>query len=465
MIKKVRDYIAENRMIEPGDVILTGVSGGGDSMAMLSLLHRLMKELDFSLCAVHVHHGIRGKEADRDLHLVEEACRKLEIPCRAYFYDVPKLSGEWKTGHEETGRIVRKEAFQKTGDFYRKQGKNVKTALAHNQEDLAETMLHNLSRGTGIRGLATMRPVSGEIIRPVLCLGRREIAHYLRENQIACIIDSTNLSDEYTRNRIRHHILPLLEQEINIQAAAHMAETAGRLADAEDYLCAKGRELLERYALEDNGYLFTESFFEAEKILKTYALQQAFETLAGRRKDFAAVHLKKVLEMGEMQTGRCISLPYGLWAEKKYTGVFLGKKQQAFDEKNRRQDDAEELWWEIPIPGRLQCAFGTLETRIFSYEGQKIEEKKCTKWLDYDRMICSPCIRTRRAGDYLIVNSEGNRKKLNRCMIDGKVPRELRDRIPLIACEDEVLWMVGYRLSEKYKIKPDTKRVLEITIQ
>lgn len=460
MLKKVKDYIIENEMISPGDVILAGVSGGGDSMAMLGILRELREEMDFTLLAVHVHHGIRGKEADRDALLVENTCKEWGVQCITYRYDVPKLAKEWKEGHEETGRRVREDAFEKAGEEFRKREKRVRVAIAHNQEDLAETMLHNLARGTGLRGLSSMRPVSRERIRPILCLGRREIAYYLEENQIPHIVDSTNLSDEYTRNRIRHHILPALEKEINLRAAEHMAETAGRLAMAEDYLCEKGSELLARQRRTMGGYLLTEEFFHVDRIIRIYALQQAFEELAGRRKDFTAVHLEKVLELGEMRTGRQISLPYGLFAGKTYEGVFLRKRDAVAE-----TADFSEKSWEIPVSGRIETPLGRVETKIFPYEGQKIEEKTYTKWLDYDRILYSLCIRTRREGDSFILNSKGDRKKLNRYMIDEKIPREMRDRIPLISSGDEILWMVGYRISEKYKIKSDTKYVLELKYQ
>lgn len=461
MLVKVRNYITENEMIRPGEVVVAGVSGGGDSMTMLSLLRELQEKMGFSLCAVHVHHGIRGKEADRDCILVEKQCETWGIRCITYHYDVPRLSKEWKMGHEETGRLVRREAFEKTAALYRKEGRTVRIALAHNQEDLAETMLHNLARGTGLRGLSTMRPVSGEIIRPILCLGRKEIAHYLKENHLPSIVDSSNLSDDYTRNKIRHHILPVLEEEINPQAAAHMAETALRLAQAEDYLAGKGRELLAQQRREEGGYLLTKGFFQVDKILSVYALQQAFENLAGRRKDITAVHLEQVLVLGDMQVGRRICLPYELFAQKTYEGVFLGKISQDLWERKENTDFSDKSW-EILIPGSTECPLGGIDAKIFAWEGQKIEEKTYTKWLDYDKIIGSLCIRTRREGDTLIVNAAGNKKKLNRCMIDGKIPREMRDGIPLIACGKEVLWMVGYRISEKYKINADTKQVLQL---
>ena len=142
----------------------------------------------------------------------------------------------------------------------------IKIALAHNQEDLAETMIHNLCRGTGLRGLCTMRPVDGEIIRPILCLSREKIADYLKEQHISHIQDSTNLSDEYTRNRIRHHILPILERQINTKAAEHMAETAARISQAEEYLTQQSSQILEEFQT-DTGYYFTEKFFAQPQII------------------------------------------------------------------------------------------------------------------------------------------------------------------------------------------------------
>lgn len=482
MKKEVLAYIKQNKMIEKNDVVLAGVSGGSDSMAMLRILKELQPELKFMLRVVHVHHGIRGQEADRDSSFVENICREWQIPCMVYYYDVPELSRKWKLGEEETGRIVRKEAFQKEISACNPETR-IRIALAHNQEDLAETMIHNLCRGTGLRGLCTMRPVDGEIIRPILCLSRKKIADYLREENISHIQDSTNLSDEYTRNRIRHHILPMLEQQVNIRAAAHMAETAARISQAEEYLTQQSSQVLKDYRT-DNGYYFTEKFFMEPQIIQTYALQQAMEALAGRRKDLTAVHFQKVLSLYEMQTGRRISLPYHMEARRDYTGVrlFLQKEDSgtgkpawtgqdrresadiAAEEKNYRTHAAK-MECEIRIPGTVTCPLGTFSTEIFFYEGQKIEEKKYTKWLDYDKIEKNPCIRTRQTGDYMVINVQGNTKKLNRCMIDEKIPSEKRDEIPLIACGKEILWMVGSRMNERYKINPQTRKVLVLNYQ
>ena len=159
-----------------------------------------------------------------DEQFVEKICRDWGVPFRSRHYPVPELSGKWKLGEEETGRIVRKQAFQEekkrlgfSGEQSEKNGQ-FRIALAHNRNDLAETMLHHLARGTGIRGLSGIQAVNGEIIRPVLCLERKEIVNYLKERGISYITDSSNLSDDYTRNRIRNHVLPAMEQKINAKS-------------------------------------------------------------------------------------------------------------------------------------------------------------------------------------------------------------------------------------------------------
>ena len=472
MLERVKKYIRENHMLKTGDLVAAGVSGGADSIAMLHILKQLQTEFGFLLEAVHVHHGIRGEEADRDEKLVRDICREWEIPFRSYHYPVPELSKKWKLGEEETGRLVRKEAFSREREWlgFPEQSSDGEpqflVALAHNRNDLAETMLHHLARGTGIRGLAGIRPCSGKIIRPVLCLERREIVNYLKEGEISYITDSTNLSDEYTRNRIRHHVLPVMEKEINSGAVEHMAETARVLAEAEEYLCKKGCELLE-HCTQKKGYLLVESFFREAHIIQEYAVLEAFGRLAGKRKDFTALHVEQVLSLREKTTGRYIQLPRELRAVRVYEGVRL---ERTDNESVRRIDETApetlaELSWEIPVPGTLECPFGIFEAKIFPYKNQKIEEKKCTKWFDYDKIKTGPCVRTRRQGDFLVVNREGGRKKLNRIFIDEKIPAELRDQIPVIAVGEEILWIPGGRMNEQYKIASTTGRVLELHYQ
>ncbi len=455
---KVCAFAETNRIFDKCSLVVAGVSGGGDSMAMLDLLRRMQKKYEYELRVVHVNHGIRGKEAERDQLLVEKSCKAQGIPCHVYSYDVPGLSVLWKNGLEETGRKVRKEAFGKEIERTQGAGPGRRViALAHNKNDLAETMLHHLCRGTGLRGLSPMKPEKDGVVRPVLCLERKEIDEYLKERQIICALDSTNLEDEYTRNRIRHHLIPVLETEINERAVSHMTETAELIGQAEEYLSKKGKCLAEAARTEEKSFLFLDDFFEREEILQKYAIREAVELLTGNVRDLSMIHVKKVMDLYGSRTGAKISLPFGLLAERTYEGIRIAI--------SKSQENLEKKEYTLPVPGVLKCPYGFFETKIFHWSDQKIFEKTYTKWLDYDKIKYDISVRTRRTGDYLIVNGAGQRKKITRCMIDEKIPRESRDRLPLAAVGSEILWMVGGRINERYKITSETKNVLEIKYQ
>lgn len=455
MYHRVRAYIEKYHMITQGDTILAGVSGGGDSVAMLSLLLEYQRELPFDLRVVHVNHGIRGAEADRDQKFVEKLCSGWGLPCETAVCSVPGLADQWGMGEEEAARRVRQETFSGIRKRLEAEGKRVRVALAHNRGDLAETVLHNLARGTGLRGIASMRPVSGNIIRPVLCLEREEIAKYLEQQGIPCVVDSTNLSDAYTRNRIRRHVLPLLEEEVNARARSHIADFALRMMEAEDYLAEQGKKLLNLFAEGTDAFLLGEDFRKEPRVLQEYAVREGMERLSGKRKDFTARHVEEVLGLWERQTGKVICLPYGLLAERTYEGVRLTARR----EPEPASQDGE---WDLSVPGSLACPLGSFRTRIFFWQQEKIPEKTYTKWLDYDKIENKLSVRTRRTGDFLVVDDRGSRKKLSRVMIDDKLPAQQRGSTPLVVQGNEVLWMVGGRINEDFKITSETKRVLEL---
>lgn len=460
---KVKDFVKENEMLARNCAVIAGVSGGNDSMTMLHLLRRLREIWHFHLRVVHVNHGIRGAEADRDQRMVETVCTEWNIPCSVYRYDVPELSVKWKLGTEETGRIVRRQAFDAETHKCRKQYAVVRTALAHNKNDLAETMLHHLARGTGLRGLCSLKPVNGEVIRPLLCLERREIDDYIRECGIPSVLDSTNLEDEYTRNRIRRHLLPVMEREINAKTVEHMAETSRLLSEAEEFLTDEAAQLAADYYREPDGsYCLGEGFFQKKQILKSYGVRTILEKLSGRSRDLTQTHIRQVLELYSCRVSKRISLPYGLEAVRTYDGVILRKKIQQKPGTEGRKEQ------EIPLPAtseEVETPFGRFTIKVFSYSGEKILEKKYTKWFDCDKINCELTVRTRRSGDYMAVSQSGGHKKLTRCMIDDKIPGELRGKLPLVVDGNEVLWIVGGRINERYKITSETGRVLEITYQ
>ena len=189
-------------------------------------------------------------------------------------------------------------------------------------------MLHNLCRGTGLKGLASILPVRDEIIRPILCLNKQEIVNYLIKEQIPYVTDSTNLTDDYTRNKIRHQILPILEEQVNASAVRHMAETASLVSQAEEYLSRQGERLVKKYGENrERGIFLSEAFWRDEPAIASYGVLQVFEELAGKRKDFTAAHVKSVESLLKLQVGRRINLPYDLAALRTYGGILLGERQ------------------------------------------------------------------------------------------------------------------------------------------
>ena len=259
----VKNFILENELIGRGETVIAGVSGGADSVCLFHLLRQLGEEVSFDLKVVHINHMIRDS-AHEDAEFVQKLCEGYGIDFFLKEIDIPSLVENSGRSEEEVGRDERYRAFEETAGKIRNnykrsensaEGENseagsfsgerevvesIVIATAHNQNDLAETMLHNLFRGSRLTGLAGIRPLrmrgDYRLIRPILILERAEIEEYLNENGYAFRTDETNLEDDYTRNRIRHHILPFAEKEINAGAIRHTAQAAAYLGEIDDYL-------------------------------------------------------------------------------------------------------------------------------------------------------------------------------------------------------------------------------------
>lgn len=462
-MEKVLDYIRKNRMINAGEKIVVGVSGGPDSVCLLFLLKKYKKILGISLEVVHMEHGIRGKESLEDAAFVENLCREWEIPFHLYRRDVPKLAKQWGCSEEEAGRRVRYEAFEEI----RKKTGAERIAVAHNQDDQAETVLFHLARGTGLAGLSGMRPVRGRIIRPLLCLTRSEIEKILDQEGIPSRMDATNAETEYTRNRIRLHILPLLREELNAKASVHMAEAAERLAVIEDYLkeqaAGRARELVH----EKDGLLYLDRrrFLEEPEALKDSILKWCITQVGSGTKvgyegqnyglrDISAVHIEDLKCLALKQSGRSLNLPGGLLARTEGDYLLMG---------SRKEEEAL-LSVTLPIPGEVPYGKYRILTAVFPYKNEIIPEKMYTKWFDYDTIKNTVQIRPRMSGDYLTVTALGGTKTLKRYLIDEKIPAGERDRLCLLADGSHILWVVGHRISEAYKVTKKTQRVLKVQV-
>lgn len=457
--KKVSNYIDQYHMIQSGDCVFAAVSGGADSVCMLLLLQTVCQEKNAQLKVLHVNHLIR-KEAGRDEEYVRNLCKLLKLECKVLKVDVMKEAEKMKCGTEEAGRIIRYQFFEKCAKAYGNKGK---IAVAHNRNDLAETSLFHLFRGSSVSGIAGILPVRGQIIRPILGLNRCEIEAYLNENDLIqgrWCIDATNAENDYSRNKIRNELIPYIEKNICKQAGEHVAKLAEDVAELRTYLEDVTKEAFEKSVVyekqKENLRIILRVFENYPRVIQKQLLMNCIETLAGSRKDITATHIESFLSLKEKETGRRISLPYHCIAEKSYGELLLKKEEMEKEEVNVCVSSLERAY----IDGK-EFLFRLIAVE----EYRENTQKTYTKSFDYDKISNYLIVRNRRKGDYLVINQEGNRKSLKEYLINEKVPRDERDRLLVLADGEHVLWVVGKRISEHYKVSSETKRVLEVTVK
>ena len=495
--EKVFSYMKEHHMLKAGDRIVAGISGGADSICLLFVLLQWAKQVPLSLAAVHVHHGIR-KEAEEDARYVEELCRQQGIPFFLTRADARAIAAQDKCSEEEAGRNIRYEAFAKAAQEF---GAD-KIAVAHNSNDCSETMLFHLFRGSGLKGLCGISPVRENIIRPLLCLERNEIEEYLQQKNLLWRMDCTNAGDDYTRNRIRHHILPYAEKEIASGCVNHMTRTAQLLAEAEDYLamqteaarvrcvvCSEtgrnaGRVCENRRKQDEERSQILEisvaAFAEEHPAIQKRLLLSLVKSLTPSMKDISYVHIQALLTLFEREGSRSLDLPFDIRARREYGKVFLQRQMLRSDsgDKGRKMEAipadslspggesltiqvGEHTWLEFSL---LFCK----DLEEFTSDAMKKSENECTKWFDYDKIEKSLVVRTRKTGDYLtIADGKGGQihKSLKDYMINAKIPKERREEIPVVADGEHILWLVGWRISEYYKINRNTRRILQVQLR
>ncbi len=475
MLRKVQKYATELNMVSPGDVILVGVSGGADSVALLLALYALYKDMDVLLEVVHVEHGIRGEESLEDAAFVQNLCQRMQLHCHMISVDVPAYAKKMGLGLEEAARVLRYEAFVKLAGE-----KDAKVALAHHMEDNAETILFQLARGSALAGLCGMQPIRMDengvtYIRPFLTLHREEIECFLMSHGQGYCTDCTNNDLDYSRNYLRQVVLPALTK-INTQAIGHINETANWLLEMKDFL---DKEVDKSWAMcveeSKKGICFdTKKISGLHPVMQKEILYRGISKMSGSKKDISAVHVKTLLELCENQSGKELSLPYQLHAKKEYDKLWLFSNKDTDPNAEQRecyfvlQEDLEKcLKYGNEFCISMEQSGERITCRVFEKMGKsdQFPQNSYTKWMDYDKIKQGFCIRTRQSGDYFISDICGHHKSLNRYFIDEKIPSSQREDMWLLAQEKEVLWLIGGRISEHVKITENTKFIVELKYQ
>lgn len=455
-------------MLEKEDKVIAGVSGGADSICLFFVLKNICEKKGCGFEVVHVEHGLRGEESLADAEFVKNLCETHNIPFHLYSYDIAASAKEWKTSVEEAGRKVRYEAF---ADACGKYG-GTKIAVAHNANDNAETFLWNLVRGSGLKGLGGIRPMRDKIIRPLLGVTREEIEEYLQEVQSDFRTDRTNLETCYTRNKLRLEVIPYLEREVNAKAGAHIAGACERLRKIEDYMEHQGRIAAESMGIFQEGgvRLRRADFLAEEEVIQEYVIRYVLEALHAGLKDVTSVHIEDIRKLAK-KAGKELYLPAGLQARTTEEWLELRCRPDVTEDiRDSKKDNGvilnlSESVNESTLNGGVISYEGYLiSVSVAEYHQENIPENQYTKWFNYDIMKDTICLRHRREGDYLVVNDAGGRKKLKDYFINEKIPREQRDRVLLLAEGAHILWVVGHRISEAYKVTEQTKKILKIHV-
>jgi len=462
LVEKVFETIKKYKLINDDEGVVTGISGGPDSVCLLHVLKSLAAQLNIRVFAAHVNHMLRGEESEGDESYVRELCKKLGVPLFVSRHNVGEVSGQKGISLEEAGREIRYSEFEALSAEIGAQ----KIAVAHNKNDQAETVMLNLLRGAGLDGLKGMEYKTGKIIRPLLDVPRTDIEAYCREYALFPRTDSSNLESDYTRNKVRLDLIPYIDTLFKKNIVESLYRMSSLLRDDYHYIEDCILSIYDGFVMKKEGkavWLSLEKMAEAHPAVQKRVLRKAIEQVKGDLKGIESVHLESAVSLGTSgKTGSQIHLPLNLRVERSYEALKI-----FIDDNEKNTCTAFDL--PLTIPGTT--LIGDIKSSVLAVLKKKpinIEEygnlgyNSLVQFFDYDRLGTGINVRNRRDGDVFKPYRSKGTKKLKEYFIDSKIPRHMRDSIPLIAKGNEVVWVIGYKISDKFKVTENTKSILKL---
>jgi tRNA(Ile)-lysidine synthase len=454
-IGKVRATVERYRMLRQGDTVIAGVSGGVDSVVLLHVLMVLRDEYDLTLIVAHVDHGIRGEESRREADFVRDVAQGLGLPFETAVADVPGLARREGISLQEAAREARYDFYEEVRKKYNGQ----KVAMGQTADDQAETMLMRVIRGAGLRGLKGIPPVRGGVyIRPLIETSREEVESLASEQGLSYVIDSSNIKDIYLRNKVRHDLIPHLEREYNPNIRAGLTRIASILSREDDYVDRETEEVMAGLVKRDGQEVSLDisrlkAFHEA---MWFRVLQKMLAVvLGGDLRRITTAHLDGIFRLLTVRApNKVLCLPDGVYAEKHYTKLFI-----------RRGSPPVVVPFEyiVDVPGVtvLEALGKKLVTRIERIKrGIPRDIDSRVAYLDDDKLVHPLILRSFEKGDRFVPLGMKGHKKLKDFFIDAKVPKGLRRRIPLLISGGDIVWVVGYRIGDPFKLTKGSTRIL-----
>lgn len=458
-------FIREHHLVSGQHQLLVAVSGGQDSVCLLHILVKLQEELNIKLHVAHLNHQLRGAESKADAQYVSHLAHQLGIPATIEQRDVKAYQARQRTSPEEAAREVR---YTFLAEVAKSIGAN-RVAVGHTTDDHIETILMHLIRGTGTRGLRGLQPGSWwqssgsglTIIRPLLPVSRQETADYCHNHQLMPRIDASNLSLSPLRNRIRHQLLPLL-QSYNPRVTEALLRTA-RIADDDlAFLDKESAQLWDKIAQRQGETIILdkEGFLKLPPALKRHLLRAAIEKLSGSLKDIETRHIEEITAALTKPAGRRLSLPGGLVFTIEYNRYLLGLDAAALSPFPVLRNE-----FVLKIPGETLLPGWHVEATIIDREQMEDKDKNFTAYLNLDKVGGRVVVRCRQPGDRFHPLGMRQPKKLGEFMIDAKIPRAWRQRVPIVCSHQHILWVVGWRIDDRVKVTENTKQVLRLEFE
>lgn len=465
-LERLEEAIATRKLIKPGDNVLVGVSGGPDSTALLFALKRLEKALGHQVFAVHVNHHLRGEESDEDEKYVVCRAKEWNIPVRVMHVDVTGERKKHGGNKQAVSRTLRYRAFKQAAEEF----KADRLALAHHADDQLETVLMRLLRGTGVSGLAGMdwaRPWEDYVlIRPLLGFRKEEIVSYCREQNLSPREDSSNRSLEYTRNRIRHELIPVV-RKLYPHADRAVSKLSDLIREEERDWDIRVKKALEDVVADrgENCYtLDVSSFLHLSVALQRRVVKLILSYLC--HQDVTELSLDKVDQVRKLAENNnpsaMIRMFQGIVAEREYSKLIFTKKPQTPDEAR----DGRETPEMIRLPGHGASSLPGFLGRMEILESDqpipihRLKNVFSHAVFDLDLLSGPLYVRARKPGDKMRCSGMRGRKKVKSLMMEAKIPKKMRSRYPLVGSGDEIIWIPGVRRSDLAPVTASTKRFL-----
>lgn len=459
LINKVTASIKKHSMLSGGETVLIGLSGGPDSVCLFHVLNSLRDRYDLGLHAIYIDHGLRPGETEQEKEFCRNLCDTFNVPFITKSVDVKSHAKEHKLNIQDAARQLRYAIYHETS--YDIQAHKI--ALGHTADDQAETLLMRLFRGAGPTGLAGIPPVRKNIIRPLIEVPRREIEGFLDGQKIDFVIDSSNLKKDYLRNKIRLSLIPIIK-EFNQDIIETLSKTASIFRDEERYfeiIVTKTLMKLISRKTDTRIELFFAPFEIMDKVLIRRVLRRAIDetrSLSG----ISFIHIEDIIELIKHgKPGDRLYLPGGIRVIKEYSTFALTS-----------ESPAKLTTYTMTIPGAtiLKEAGVLIKATMVGEDVSELAAYPQGLWrsfgiFDSDKLRFPLTVRPRKNGDFFYPSGFGKKKKLQDFFVDMKIPRDERDRVPLVISGDDIIWVVGYRGDERFRVTGDTKNTVRLEVK